>query len=386
MAYPDDSPILTDGVVTLRPYAMDDVEACVQQCADPDTVAFTTVPVPYGREDAITWITKTVPQGWADGTSLEFAVEAERGDGVRGFAGGITLRPRDDGIADIGFAVHPAARGRGVARRAVTLIVDWGFAERGVELVEWHAFVGNWASRRAVWHCGFSFDGRVDKFLPQRGERRDAWLGSLRATDTREPKANWLVAPVLETERLRLRPMADADAARNFDLLSDERSVHFGGRVPGVRQQRDPLATITRAREQMATGNMINWTIADRETDRFVGHIQLFDLGGLDDTEVKPGYSIHADSRGRGYLTESLRALAEWTFRPVAEGGFGKRRITISTAGTNKASRHAAEQAGFTHVVTHPSAFPIGDDFDDEVLYQLINPSWPGRPAPEEVD
>jgi ribosomal-protein-alanine N-acetyltransferase len=376
MAHPDDSPTRTDGVVTLRPYSLDDVDACVEQCRDPETAAYTRVPVPYGREDAITWITKTVPQGWEDGSHLEFVIEAERADGVRGYAGGISLRPRGDGVADIGFAVHPAARGRGVARRAITLIVDWAFVERDVELVQWHAFVGNWASRRVVWHCGFSFDGRVDKLLVQRGERRDAWIASLRASDTREPKGDWLLAPVLETDRLRLRPLADADAARNFELLNDERAAHFGGRVPGVRQQRDPAATITRAREQMATGNMINWCVADRETDRFVGHIQLFDLHGLDDTEVKPGYSIHQDSRGRGYLTEALRALVEWTFRPVTEGGFGKRRITISTAGTNTASRYAAEQAGFTHVVTHPSAFPIGEDFDDEVLYQRLNPNW----------
>ncbi|HEU5473219.1 MAG TPA: GNAT family N-acetyltransferase [Actinophytocola sp.] len=384
MAYPDDCPTLTDGVVTLRPYSLDDLEPCVEHCSDPESLAWTTIPSPYGVDEGIEWITRQVPRFWAEGSGLEFAIEAEHADGVRRFAGGVTLRPRPDGIAEIGFAVHPGARRRGVVTRAITLLVDWGFAERGVEVVIWFAYVGNWGSRRAVWRCGFSFDGRVEKLLPQHGIRRDTWVASLRATDTREPKGTWLVAPVLETDRLRLRPLADTDADRLFETNHDTRTVHFGGRVPGVRQ-RDGAASIARAREQMAAGQMINWCIADRTTDRLVGHIQLFDLGGLDPTEAKPGYSIHPDSRGRGYLTEALRALSTWTFLPLNEGGLAKRRLTISTAASNAASRHAATQAGYTHIGTNPNAFPITDThFDDEVFYQLLNPTWqpPQTPVP----
>jgi RimJ/RimL family protein N-acetyltransferase len=376
MGYPDDVPVLTDGEVTLRAYRLDDLDGCVENCNDPETLAWTTVPTPYGRDEGVTWITNSVPRLWAEGTGLEFAIEAAHRDGVRRFAGGVSLRPGVDGVAGIGYSVHPAARGRGVARRAIRLLVDWGFAECGVEVVTWHAFVGNWASRRAVWATGFSFDGTIEKFLVQRGVRRDAWMGSLRVSDTREPKHPWWIPPVLESERLRLRPFADADADRLMEMLRDERSKHFGGRVRGVVQE-DGAAQLRRIREQNAMGGMINWCIADRVTDHLVGHIQLFDLEGLDDSEVKPGYSIHPEARGRGYLTEALRTLVSWTFRPAPEGGLGKRCITISTAASNKASRHAAEQAGFTHIATHPTAFTIGtQDFDDEVLYQVINPAW----------
>ncbi|HEV2781474.1 MAG TPA: GNAT family N-acetyltransferase [Actinophytocola sp.] len=376
MAYPDDVPVLTDGVVTLRPYALDDLDPTVENCVDPETVAWTTIPSPYNRDDAIIWITKTAPEGWETGTNLVFAIEAEHHDGVRRCAGGIGLLPGEEGVADIGFSVHPGARGRGVCRRAIKLIVDWGFAERDLEVILWYAFVGNWGSRKAVWANGFSFDGTVAELKVQRGERRDTWLGSLRATDTREPKTVWYDPPVLETDRLRLRPVVDSDAGRLFEMIHDERSLHWAGRIPAARPP-TPAACVLRIREQAAAGATINWIIADRSTDVPLGRIQLFDLAGLDDTEVKPGYVIHPDARGRGILTEALRAVVDWTFRPVAAGGFGKRRITISTAATNTASRHAAEQAGFTHVCTNPTAFSLGEsDFDDEVLYQVINPSW----------
>lgn len=375
MGYPDDVPVLTDGLVTLRAYTLDDLDGCVEMCSDPESAAWTTIPVPYGREDGITWITKAVPHLWAEGTGLEFAVEAPHADGVRRYSGGFSLRPREDGVAGVGFSVHPGARGRGVARRALTLLVDWAFTERGVEIVEWHAYVGNWASRRVMWSCGFSFDGTIASYQVQRGERRDVWIGTLRRTDTREPKTTWLEPPVLETPRLRLRPFTEADLPRLDEMVRDERTVHFGGRTQGI--QREGAAALLRMREQCATGQMFNWCVADRTTDRLLGKIQLFDLGGLDDSEVKPGYMIHPDARGRGVLTEALKTLVEWTFRPVAEGGFGKRRITISTAASNAASRHAAEQAGFTLACTNPTAFTIGPTaFDDEVLYHLINPTW----------
>ena len=376
MGYPADVPRLTDGVVTLRAFTLDDLDGCVELCNDPVSVAWTRIPVPYGREEGIAWITTRVPESWANNTDLAFAIEAEYPDGVSRFAGSIGVVLQEDGIGDLGFLVSPAVRGHGVARRAATLLADYAFNERGVEVLTWYAYVGNWASRRVAWASGFSFDGTIAAFRVQRGQRRDSWFGTLRAGDSREPKTRWWVPPVLETTRLRLRPFADADAARLGETFHDERSQHFGGQIKGVVQP-DGVAQLLRIREQCARGDVINWCIADRATDRMVGHIQLFDLNGLDDTEVKPGYTIHPDSRGRGLLTETLGALTEWTFRPVEAGGFGKRLITISTAGSNAASRHAAAQAGFTHIATLATAFTIGtNDFDDEVLYQLINPTW----------
>jgi RimJ/RimL family protein N-acetyltransferase len=376
MVYPDEVPVLTDGVVTLRAYMLDDLDGCVEQCTDPESIAWTTVPAPYGRDDGVAWITKVVPQSWAERSDLAFAIEAEHHDGVHRFSGGISLRPREEGVAEIGFGLHPAARGRGAGRRAIALLCDWAFAYRGVEVIMWYAYVGNWASRKSVWANGFTFDGTISRYLLQRGERRDTWVGSLRPDDPREPTGEWFDPPVLESERLRLRPLVDSDSERLHELMYDERSMHFNGRVPGTRPATGELALL-RAREQHATGTIMNWCIADRETDRLLGKIQLFDFKGLDDTEVKPGYAVHPDARGRGVLTEALTLLTDWVFRPVAAGGLGKRRITIGTAASNKASRHAAERAGYTHANTIRSGFSIGThDFDDECLYERTNDSW----------
>lgn len=380
--FPDDVPTLVDGEVTLRAHRMSDVDTMVEQCVDEQSIRWTTVPVPFSRDDAVDYATKAVPAGWADDSDFGFAVEAPHPDGVRRFGGSVSLRMHGAGVAEIAFGLHPAVRGRGVCRRAVRLLLDWGFRTKGVDVVLWYAEVGNWASRRVVWAEGFSFDGTVARLLLQRGERKDAWVGSLRAGDPREPQGQWNVPPVLETERLRLRPLVDVDAERMFELLEDEHARHFTGRVRSLRELRSGEQAVLRALEANATGERFDWAIADPGTDRLLGHIQLFDLHGLDDSEAKLGYGIHADSRGRGYLTESLTAVTEWAFRPAPEGGLGKRRLSLSTAASNKASRRGAERAGYTHIATEPEAFTVGEtDFDDLVVYHRVNPEWV-RPDP----
>ena len=369
--YPDDVPTLTDGVVTLRAHRESDVDAMVEQSVDPDSVEWTRVPVPYAREDAVGYL-GVLAEGWRSGREFAFAVETADVP----FAGSVSLRTYEEpGVAELAFGLHPAARGRGVCSRAVKLLLDWGF--RRFELVVWIAHVGNWGSRRVAWANGFSFDGTIARFAERRGERFDAWIGSLRAEDDRTPKHPWHVAPVLDSARLRLREVRESDADRFGESIRDERSKHFAGRVRAVRMIDDGAAMVRRILLAQAAGERYDWTITEPHRDVMIGHIQLFDLDGLDETEAKFGYSVHPDSRGKGVVREALATVTEWAFRSVAEGGLGKRRLTLTTAMSNSASRYAAEQAGFEHVATEPAAFTTGEDgFDDMATYARVNPNW----------
>lgn len=371
-SFPDDVPTLTDGVVTLRAHRLSDVDEMVVQCMDPESIEWTTVPTPYHRGDATTFVSSVVPAGWRDHKDLGFAIEAEHPDGTRRFSGSVSLRPMEDGVAELAFGLHPAVRGRGVCSRAVKLILDWGFAQQGFQVVVWYAYVGNWGSWRVAWANGFTYDGTVSRYLAQRGERRDAWCGSLRAEDDREPKHEWHVPPLLESDRLRLRPLRDEDAARVEDVLTDERTRYFVGTAPAAKT--DGHTFVLRQLEGDARGERVNWAIADRATDEFLGHIQLFHFSGLDDTAAELGYMVHPAARGKGVLTEALTMVTEWAFRPKEDGGFGRRRLSLGTAATNKASRHAAEKAGFTHIASLPETFPTEDGFVDETIYHRVNP------------
>jgi len=51
-AQPPIPPVLSDGVVTLRPPRADDADDITLACRDPQISQWTTVPTPYARTDA----------------------------------------------------------------------------------------------------------------------------------------------------------------------------------------------------------------------------------------------------------------------------------------------------------------------------------------------
>lgn len=372
--FPDDVPTLTDGEMTLRAHRLSDVDQVVEQCVDPWSIRWTTVPTSYTRDMAVEFVTKSAEEGWTTRSDMMFAIETEHPDGARRFSGTCGLRTMGQGIAEVGFGVHPAVRGRGVCSRAVKLLLDWGFTQNDIDVVVWYAHVGNWVSRRVAWANGFTFTGTVDKLLLQRGTRRDSWFASLHKDDNREPKNAWHIAPVLETDRLRLRPLRESDTARMGEIMADERTKATVSRY--IPYDRDGTATIMRLLDSSARGERWSWCIADRETDRLIGHIGLRSVGG-DPTAVELGYSVHPDSRGQGVLTEALDRVIDWAFLPVTDGGPGYRRLVLRTAETNTASRYVAEKTGFTLIATEPADYPAGESgFETTVTYHQLNQNW----------
>ena len=90
--------------------------------------------------------------------------------------------------------------------RALRLLVDWGFAELDLETIVWQAFTGNWPSRKLAWRLGVTVEGTLRRYLPQRGARRDAWIGTL--LQGRPARAALHLARRARADRRRLPPEA----------------------------------------------------------------------------------------------------------------------------------------------------------------------------------
>lgn len=367
MRFPEDVPTLTDGVVSLRAHAPSDVPRIVAQCNDPESIAWTTVPQPYAESDAQEWIGTAVPAGWADDTTYIFAIEhAGR------FAGSIDLRMRGGGEAEIGFGLHPDARGERVMRRALGLLLDWGFEQRGVVVVQWRAFVGNWTSRRTVWALGFTFGATIPQLLPHRGDRRDAWTGWLGREDPREPVEPWLAPPELDADGVRLRPWRDDDGPALVEAGNDPEVRQWIPESPLPRTAADVPAYLQRIHLGAATNARVAWCVADAATDAVLGNVALFDFeGDGDELTAQVGYwSLPAS---RGLMTTALRALADWALTTRDAGGFGARRLYLLSSPRNTGSRRLAERAGFVHVGTERGSGPLRDGgYEDSALYDLL--------------
>ncbi|MCB7137340.1 GNAT family N-acetyltransferase [Cellulosimicrobium marinum] len=193
---------LADARVHLATPTLDDVDAITTACQDPDVAAWTVVPSPYAREDAVGFVEGYVGPGWERGNVLTWAVRASSPDGsgtggsgpLLGMVGlGLDDAPDAERSAELGYWMAPAGRGRGLATAACRLVVDRAFDPEGLGLarLSWEAYVGNWPSRRLAWRLGFRVEGTVRGHALQRGVRRDAWVATLLADDPREPAEPW---------------------------------------------------------------------------------------------------------------------------------------------------------------------------------------------------
>ncbi len=371
MRFPHDVPVLTDGHVTLRAHTLDDVPRIVEQCNDPESLAWTTVPSPYDEEDARSWLGESIPAGWADDSTYCFAIEV---DGR--FGGSVDLRMKGGGEGELGFGLHPDVRGDGVMRRALVLLLDWGFA-RGVEVATWRAFVGNWASRRTVWGLGFTFGGTVPRLLPHRGERRDAWTAWLGAGDVREPVEPWLVPTVLEADGVRLRPWRSDDGPGLVEAAHDSLLREWIPASPLPRSEADVADYLVRVHLGAATNGRVAWCVADATTDVPLGNVAMFEFEDEgDDVTAQVGYWSLPAGRGRGVMTTALRTMTDWALTTRADGGFGARRLYLLTSEGNHGSRALAERAGFERVGTERGASRLPDGgFGDSALYDRLRDS-----------
>ncbi|MDO4791185.1 MAG: bifunctional GNAT family N-acetyltransferase/nucleoside triphosphate pyrophosphohydrolase family protein [Buchananella hordeovulneris] len=183
--------VLTDGEIWLASPRSADAQAITRICQDESIQRWTTVPVPYALSDGEFFVNELVPAQWAKG-AMEWAIRIGGPDNEP--VGMISLFADNDGSREIGYYLAPQARGKGLLQRALKLVADHAFAEMGVEVLTWSAFVGNWNSWKSAWRFGFRKEGvrrKMGRIKPGQ-ERADMWVASLLPTDPRGvPAGPW---------------------------------------------------------------------------------------------------------------------------------------------------------------------------------------------------
>jgi RimJ/RimL family protein N-acetyltransferase len=165
------TPPLSDGVVLLRELVPADEDALYAACQDEELREFTqTVPSPYLREHAAEFVAFAREER-AAGREFHFAVAlADAPEALVGVAG-VTKVYRDQGSASCGYWVAREARGRGVATRALELLIGFAEEELGLDRLRLWADARNVASQRVAEKAGFVVASHEPRMV--RGALRD---------------------------------------------------------------------------------------------------------------------------------------------------------------------------------------------------------------------
>ena len=326
------------------------------------------VPIPsqYLAEHATEFLAR-VRDGWLDpGGRHEWAIR----DAAGTYLGTIGLFDRSARRCEVGFALHPAARGAGVMSAAVRLLARREFSQ-GVEVIQWRAAVGNWASRRVAWACGFDTPVIVrGNDLDQAGRPRDMWHATLRHDEPMRARTPWLVAPHVSGDRVRLREFRDDDERWLPGDLDDRAGRFLGDGMPTHERY---AAWLTQQRSGAAAGDTLTWAVADRHTDEVRGAVELTQLAHPRTRGTALlGFWLLPGSRGQGLMAESLDLALDTALAPTPVGlGLRALRAVLDSTNTESARvlraagfvGHGRERAAYTHVDGPPA---------DAVLFDLL--------------
>jgi RimJ/RimL family protein N-acetyltransferase len=375
--FPGCVPELTDGVVRLRAHRAEDADRIVEQSNDPDSMRWIPLPRPYGPEQARDFLA-TVEAGWNAPHGVRRWAVTDAADPSGRFLGTIDLHPGGGGAAEVGFGLHPDARGSGFMAGAVRLACRWWFGAEGTR-VHWLAARGNFASWRVAWACGFSSHGTIPQVTSDPTDPDapavDAWRASLGAHDVMEPRTPWDDVPVLDAlagDGIRLRPWRDRDIEA---LEPRDQPEHYMPSRGVLDADTFPEWLMIR-REQMSRGTVLSWCVADATTDAALGEVLVFVTEGtLDDDTAELGYQVVPSARGRGVAGAGARALVAHAFAPRAGGGLGLRRLVAQTADDNAASNAVLDRLGFTIWGRETAADVLpGGRSVDALHWELLHP------------
>jgi RimJ/RimL family protein N-acetyltransferase len=377
-------PHLSDGVVVLRPWKLDDAHALMVACRDPDITYWLGLPSPYTFGHALAWI-DAAKTSWSEGRVARLAIaDAASGE----LLGAIDMRVVDpvESQGRFRFWVSAPRRRRGAARRALLMLATWSRDDLALERLELAVAVGNLAAQRVAQAAGFRPEA-VYRSYRQLGERRTdyllyalpmpswqvgpGWVDGMRQAEVepmseRPPSAEVVLPaepPTLAGAGLRLRPYRDDDLESLVASIDGE-TVRWLHHVPWPYTEeagRGFLDFVAGA----WLAHQAHFAIADAASDALLGGLNV-DID-LPHAVGEVGYRVNPDARGRGVATGALGLAAEW-----ALGELRLSRLDLGADVGNLASLGVAAKSGFRREGTLHGLVRRGDQRSDDAVCSLL--------------
>jgi ribosomal-protein-alanine N-acetyltransferase len=144
---------------------------------------------------------------------------------------------------------------------------------------------------------------------------------------------------VLETERLSLQPLTEADSAHVFPLMDDPEVMAYWD-APDIDDP-DVVAEMVRAQvADMAAGRALYWSIRAIDDQAFLGCCDLTEIDRRH-KRAEVGFMLGRGGWGEGYALESMQALVSYAATS------GLRKLTARTHLGERRAETLLEQLGF---------------------------------------
>jgi RimJ/RimL family protein N-acetyltransferase len=171
--------------------------------------------------------------------------------------------------------------------------------------------------------------------------------------------------PILATDRLLLRSLAQQDAPQVQQLAGDEAISATALNVPYPFEDGMAEAWIATHKPDFIAGKAVTWAIVLRETQMLIGAVGL--SINADHANAELGYWIGKFYWGKGYASEAAQAVMDFGFQTLK-----LHRIYATCLGCNPASAGVLQKLGMVHEGSQKQHIYHRGRFVDLELYGMV--------------
>ncbi len=184
--------------------------------------------------------------------------------------------------------------------------------------------------------------------------------------------------PLLETERLVLREITEADYEAVHGYATDPEVIRY---VPwGPNSEQDTHDFLARTMIAAAEEPRLEYVfgVELKEEPGLLGSVGLY-VRPEDTDQAMLGYVFRREAWGRGIATEASRAIVAMAFDVL-----GLRRVWASCDPDNTGSRRVLEKVGMKIEGLLRGDLVIRGDVRDNLVWGILEPEWrDGTPTTE---
>jgi len=177
---------------------------------------------------------------------------------------------------------------------------------------------------------------------------------------------------LLVRERVRLRPLDEADAPAILSLYSDPETMRYLAR-PRMSERAQAQELVAKSKAGYADGSLLQLALERTADSAFLGLALLFNFNKAS-ARAEIGYALATAHRSNGYMSEALPALVDHAF-----GALGLNRLEADIDPRNAASARVLERLGFTLEGVLRERWIVAGEPSDSRMYGLLARDWRAR-------
>ena len=181
--------------------------------------------------------------------------------------------------------------------------------------------------------------------------------------------------PVLETPRLRLRPLERADVSAIQKAASAREIADTMISLPHPYPAGEAERYIDRQQAEREAGRSVTFTIEQKAQGRICGLIELRDID-YEHSQGELSFWLVFEAWGRGFMSEVAQTVVRYGFKNL-----GLNRLYAYHMLRNPASGRVLEKSGFKQEGRLRQRVRKWGQFEDVGLWAILRQDWQDTPG-----